>query len=110
MFSPFGSVQESRILHRGDEVRGAGALVRMNNIEAASRAIAALNGHMPRSHLGESLANQPLLVRYADSPEEKARKQARKEQLAGATRVHRYGCAAIGEPATNTLNVQIYRS
>ena len=87
MFSPFGSVQESRILHRGDDIRGAGALVRMNNVEAASRAIAALNGHMPRSHLGESLTNQPLLVRFADSPEEKARKQARKEQT--AVRVHR---------------------
>lgn len=81
LFGPFGAVQECRILHRGDDIRGAGALVRMNNVAAASHAILALNGHIPRSQSGD-FSSMPLLVRYADSPEEKARKQAKKEQLA----------------------------
>ena len=106
MFGAFGAVQECRILHRGDDFRGAGALVRMNNIEAASHAIATLNGHTPRGVSGESLTSMPLVVRYADTPEEKARKQARKEQL--ATRLHRSDTALqrlicslhLGKPAS----------
>ena len=86
LFGPFGSVQECRILHRGDDIRGAGALVRMNNVAAASQAILALHGQYPHNQSGE-MSTIPLLVRYADSPEEKARKQARKEQL--ASRQHR---------------------
>jgi len=86
MFGAFGTVQECRILHRGEDIRGAGALVRMNSISAASQAILALNGYLPRSQVGE-FSSMPLLVRFADSPEEKARKQARKDQLAG--RQHR---------------------
>lgn len=86
LFGPFGTVQECRILHRGDDIRGAGALVRMNNVGAASQAILALHGQYPQLQPGE-ISSLPLLVRYADSPEEKARKQARKEQLAG--RQHR---------------------
>jgi hypothetical protein len=86
MFSAYGTVQECRILHRGEDIRGAGALVRMNNVAAASQAILALNGYLPRSQIGD-FSSMPLLVRYADSPEEKARKQARKDQLAG--RQHR---------------------
>lgn len=86
LFSPFGVVQECRILHRGDDIRGAGALVRMNNVAAASQAILVLHGQYPQLQSGE-LSSIPLLVRYADSPEEKARKLARKEQMAG--RQHR---------------------
>lgn len=88
LFSPYGNIQECRILHRGDDLRGAGALVRMSTIDQAANAIAALNGLTPRGAVGEALTSQPLLVRYADSPEEKARKQARKEQLA-QQRLHR---------------------
>ena len=80
-------MQECRILHRGDDLRGAGALVRMNNVAAASQAILALHGHYPQIQPGGEVSSMPLLVRYADSPEEKARKQARKEQMAG--RQHR---------------------
>ena len=86
LFGPFGTVQECRILHRGDDIRGAGALVRMNSVSAASQAILALHGQYPQVQPGE-ISSLPLLGRYADSPEEKARKQARKEQLAG--RQHR---------------------
>ena len=76
-----------RSYHRGDDSRGAGALVRMQNISEATEAILALNGQVPRSLNGE-YNTQPLLVRYADSPEEKARKQARKELQSG--RQHRH--------------------
>lgn len=71
---------------RGDDSRGAGALVRMHDIASATNAILALNGHIPRGLNGE-FNSTPLLVRYADSPEEKARKQARKEVQSG--RQHR---------------------
>ena len=85
LFKPFGTVQECRILHRGDDVRGAGALVRMGSVASASQAIMALNGHVPTSGL-KDFTSMPLLVRFADSPEEKARKQARKEQIAFQSR------------------------
>ena len=70
------------MLHRGDDSRGAGALVRLSTTEAAAQAISTLNNYMPRGPMGEPLAAMPLLVRFADSAEEKARKQARKEQFA----------------------------
>ena len=105
MFGAYGTVQECRILHRGEDVRGAGALVRMNNIAAASQAILALNGYMPRTQ-GGKYSTMPLLVRYADSPEEKARKQARKDQLAG--RQHRCACllADLWHPFKTVFNAE----
>ena len=81
LFTGYGAVQECRILHRGDEIRGAGALVRMNSVANATLAILALNGSVPASGL-KDFTSLPLMVRFADSPEEKARKQARKEQMA----------------------------
>jgi len=54
----------------------------MSSVAEATEAILALNGQVPRSMNGEYNA-QPLLVRYADTPEEKARKQARKEMQSG---------------------------
>ena len=69
LFTPFGPVHECRVLHTGDGLKGAGALVRMATVEAATAAINGINGRTPQ---GSSL---PLLVRFADSPEEKARKQ-----------------------------------
>ena len=79
IFAPFGTVVECRILNRGDNTRCAGALVRMHSIAAASQAIVALNGFCPQSSSGD-YSSMPLLVRFADSPEEKARKQARRDQ------------------------------
>lgn len=79
IFAPFGTVVECRILNRGDNTRCAGALVRMHSIAAASQAIVALNGFCPQSTSGD-YSSMPLLVRFADSPEEKARKQARRDQ------------------------------
>ena len=79
IFTPFGAVVECRILNRGDNSRCAGALVRMHSIAAASQAIVALNGFCPQLSTGD-YSTMPLLVRFADSPEEKARKQARRDQ------------------------------
>ncbi len=50
----------------------------MQSVAEATYAILAINGQVPRSMSGEFIT-QPLLVRFADSPEEKARKQAQKE-------------------------------
>jgi hypothetical protein len=55
--------------------RGSGALVQYELVEASTAAIQALNGCLLPG------ATQPLLVRYADSPAEKAAKAQRKERL-----------------------------
>ncbi|KAL4430958.1 hypothetical protein ABPG75_006214 [Micractinium tetrahymenae] len=75
LFVPFGTVLEIRIFPSTELYKGSGALVQMQSMEQAAAAIQALNGSFPRG------ATQPLLVRYADSPAEKAAKQARKERL-----------------------------
>ncbi|KAK9824558.1 hypothetical protein WJX72_011295 [[Myrmecia] bisecta] len=75
LLSPFGSILECRVLHAGDTLRGAGALVRLSSVEEASRAIEALNNQALGGEGGP-----PLLVRYADTPEEKARKLVKRER------------------------------
>ncbi len=55
----------------------SGGLVRLTSLEAAAAAIEQLNGLPPLP--GAAL---PLLVRYADTPEEKQRKAAKKERMA----------------------------
>lgn len=72
LFAPYGSVLSCRLLHHGDGIRGAGALVRMSSVQEATQAITSLNGKTPQG------SNEVLLVRYADSVEEKARRKARK--------------------------------
>lgn len=52
-------------LLQGDETRGVGGLVRMGTVEEAGRAVEALG---KPSALGGA-----MVVRYADSPEEKLR-------------------------------------
>lgn len=71
LFSPFGTVSDCRLLHSGDASRGVGALVRMGSIEEATRAIEALNNRVPSGG-----ATLQLLVRYADTLEEKRAKRA----------------------------------
>jgi RNA recognition motif-containing protein len=75
MFLPFGTVLEIRLFPSTELYKGSGALVQLQSMEQAAAAIQTLNGSFPRG------ATQPLLVRYADSPAEKAAKQARKERL-----------------------------
>ncbi len=50
---------------QGDETRGVGGLVRMGTVEEAGRAVEALG----KPHAGGGA----MVVRYADSPEEKLR-------------------------------------
>lgn len=75
MFLPFGTVLEIRLFPSTELYKGSGALVQMQSVDQAAASIQTLNGSFPRG------ASQPLLVRYADSPAEKAAKQARKERL-----------------------------
>ncbi len=55
----------------------SGGLVRLLSLEAAAAAIEQLNATAPLPG-----ASQPLLVRYADTLEEKQRKAAKKERMA----------------------------
>jgi hypothetical protein len=78
LFAPYGNVVECRVLHSGtaraDSGMGAGALVRMSAVEEAAAAIA----HLHNSRLdGVGL---PLIVRFADSQEQKAKKAARQQK------------------------------
>mmetsp|Transcript_38000 Transcript_38000/g.84623 ORF Transcript_38000/g.84623 Transcript_38000/m.84623 type:complete len:438 (+) Transcript_38000:224-1537(+) len=72
LFSPFGLVTMCRVLHQGDQTgQGGAALVRMSTLDEAARSIQGLQGQRV---LG---AVQPLVVRFADTAEIKARKQAK---------------------------------
>ena len=71
LFAPFGSIQDCRLLHSGDGSRGVGALVRMGSVDEATQAIEALNNRVPTGG-----ATLQLLVRYADTAEEKRAKRA----------------------------------
>eukprot|EP00882_Tetradesmus_deserticola_P002382 GHRQ01002541.1.p2 GENE.GHRQ01002541.1~~GHRQ01002541.1.p2 ORF type:complete len:342 (+),score=117.56 GHRQ01002541.1:178-1203(+) len=78
LFSPYGSVIECRVLHSGtgrDTAGvGAGALVRMASVEEAAQAIA----HLHNQRLAGSVL--PLVVRYADSQEQKQKKAQRQQR------------------------------
>lgn len=78
LFSPYGSVMECRVLHSGtgrDTAGvGAGALVRMATMEEAAQAIA----HLHNQRLAGSV--MPLVVRYADSQEQKQKKAQRQQR------------------------------
>lgn len=98
LFAAYGGVAECRMLHprwppNGEpSTQTAGGLVRLSSVEAASAAIAALNERPSLTGPG----GPPLLVRFADTPEEKQRKAARKQRFAGDP--YRAGAAA-GMPA-----------
>lgn len=78
LFSPYGNVIECRVLHSGvgrDTAGvGAGALVRMASVEEAAQAI----NHLHNQRLQGSA--MPLVVRYADSQEQKQKKAARQSR------------------------------
>lgn len=63
-----------------------GALVRMASVEEATRSIEALNNRVPTGG-----ATLQLLVRYADTPEEKRAKRANTAGTSG------YGMGARGD-------------
>eukprot|EP00887_Chlorella_sp_A99_P007204 scaffold2.g7204.t1 len=81
-FEPHGAVLDVKLFPCLDQFRGASALVRMASVEAAERAITALNNTTPPG------AVQTLIVRYAESAAEKAARLSRREmqslQRAGA--------------------------
>ncbi len=63
-------------LHSHVCLQGSGALVRMGTVEEAMRAVQ----HLHNQRLPGSAA--PLVVRYADSAEQKAKRQARQQRQA----------------------------
>ncbi|KAF5833915.1 hypothetical protein DUNSADRAFT_9574 [Dunaliella salina] len=67
-FSRFGTVLSTKLLTALPGMPGKGGLVRMSTNEEAKAARDALNAIVP---IGESI---PIVVKYADSPEEKQRK------------------------------------
>ena len=74
LFAVHGTVLDCRVLPNQEHHRGQQALVRMASVEEASRAIASLNGTPPGGG-----ATDILLVRFADTAEEKAKRKAKNE-------------------------------
>ncbi|CAG9467575.1 unnamed protein product [Pedinophyceae sp. YPF-701] len=70
-FGMCGQVTECRILPISGVAPGASALVRMSAVEEAAATIEQVHGKIPPG------STMPLVVRYADTPKEKARKQLR---------------------------------
>lgn len=64
LFSPYGTVER---VHLADAQSGSFAYISFDTVDAASAALAALNGAVPPA------ANRPLAVRYADVQLPKAR-------------------------------------
>eukprot|EP00887_Chlorella_sp_A99_P005468 scaffold1.g5468.t1 len=90
LFSSFGLVMDVKLFSSNEIKKGTGALVQLESVVHSSAAIQGLNG------MSLPGAVQPLIVRYADTPAEKAAKQARRELMAQA-RVPR------GAPANASL-------
>jgi hypothetical protein len=71
LFAPYGAVIECKLLHRADSTQGGGALIRMASVREAHATIAGLHNTSLPGAVG------PLVVRFADSAEQKAKKAAR---------------------------------
>ena len=74
LFEPYGTIMDVKLFPCLDQFRGASGLVRMGSIEMADRAIQMLNGAIPPG------GTQTLIVRFAESPTEKAARLSRKEK------------------------------
>jgi hypothetical protein len=88
LFEPHGGVVDVKLFPCLDQFRGASALVRMASVPASERAISALNNATPPGAL------QSLVVRFAESPAEKAARLMRRE---------RQHAAAHGDPLAGAL-------
>lgn len=77
LFGMHGQVEDVKLFPCLDQFRGASALVRMDCIDSAIRAISALNGIKPQGSL------YALIVRFAESSAEKAARLSRKEKRQG---------------------------
>jgi hypothetical protein len=84
--------------------KGSGAVVQMESVEQAGTAIHSLNGITPPG------GTTRLLVRFADSPAEKAAKAARRETL-GAPRAGGgfFGLASTASATVTPLQEQVQR-
>ncbi len=71
-FSNFGSILDMKYFPSTAHYKGTGALIRYSSVENARQAISAMNEAVFPGCL------QPLVVRFADSPAEKAAKMSRK--------------------------------
>ncbi len=72
LFAPYGTVRECKLLPAPpDSHLGGGALVRLCSAEEAEKAIEGINTWAATT--GTGTGTFPILVRFADSPEEKAR-------------------------------------
>ena len=71
IFQTYGNVKELRVLSGPDGHSSAGALVRMGSPEEAAQAIAGVNAWAASTGVGNGTFT--LSVKYADSPEERAR-------------------------------------
>lgn len=71
------------------QYRGTGALLKFSLVEESKRAIQVLNGAMLPGCV------QPLLVRFADSPAEKAAKASRKERVPKKAMLNPFGAVDI---------------
>ncbi|WPT12036.1 ELAV-like protein 2 [Picochlorum sp. SENEW3] len=71
-FSNFGSILDMKYFASTAQYKGTGALIRYSSVENARQAITAMNDAVFPGCL------QPLVVRFADSPAEKAAKMNRK--------------------------------
>jgi len=85
LFGHYGTVQECRVIRRNNNSGTVRAMVRMHSITEATRAIAALNGTVPSCVDGRA-NHLPLLLCFADSPVEKARKSEQKQLQAALLR------------------------
>jgi RNA recognition motif-containing protein len=74
LFEAYGAVMDVKLFPCLDQFRGASALVRMASTEAAERAIQSLNNSSPPG------CAQSLIVRFAESPAEKAARLSRRER------------------------------
>jgi hypothetical protein len=72
LFKPYGEVRELRLLnHTEHSGRSVAALVRMSSVAQATAVIEALNGRMIPG------GAQPVILRYADSAEDKVKRTHR---------------------------------
>ncbi|KAJ9530771.1 hypothetical protein QJQ45_014919 [Haematococcus lacustris] len=99
-FSRFGHVLSLKLLPAQSGTHGKGALVRMSTVEEAKAARNALNASAPE---GEEI---PLVIKFADSAEEKARKRQHISQRvtshpSSSSRFSPYSKPGLGSPSSS---------
>ncbi|KAK9908116.1 hypothetical protein WJX75_002897 [Coccomyxa subellipsoidea] len=89
LFATHGTVKECRIFPASTAAQeGACALVRMGSADQAARAVVAVNCWAACT--GAGTATHPIFVRYADTPDQKLRKQAKRSRTSQASPHNHY--------------------